>query len=119
MRAFKALWDTQLTEHLTHPWPMNRKVAEKAAEVLKTLAHPTRLRIVELLQDGEMCVSELVDALGVKEPIASQQLNKMKDKTILGSRRRSCMVFYYLKDKQIIDELLDCMVEHCKNNHLK
>ena len=106
-------------KHLTHSRRMNKKVAEKAAEVLKALANPTRLRIVELLQDGEMCVSELVDALGVKEPIASQQLNKMKDKNILGSCRRGCMVFYYLKDKRIIDELLDCMVEHCKNNHSK
>jgi len=106
-------------KHLTHSRRMNKKVAEKAAEVLKTLANPTRLRIVELLQGGEMCVSELVDALGVREPIASQQLNKMKDKNILGSHRRGCMVFYYLRDKQVIDELLDCMVECCKNNRSK
>jgi DNA-binding transcriptional ArsR family regulator len=106
-------------KHLTHSRRMNEGVVEKAAEVLKALANPTRLRIVELLNDGEMCVSELVDALGVSEPIASQQLNKMKDKNILGSRRRGCMVFYYLKDKQMIDELLDCIVEYCKNNHSK
>jgi len=106
-------------KHLTHSIRMNKKVAEKAAEVLKALANPTRLRIVELLQDGEMCVSEIVNALGVREPIASQQLNKMKDKNVLGSCRRGCMVFYYLKDKQMIDELLDCIVEHCKNNYSK
>ena len=98
---------------------MNREVAKKLTEVLKALAHPTRLRIAELLQNGEMCVSELVAALGVKEPIASQQLNKMKDKNILSSRRRGCMVFYYLNDKRMIEKILDCMVNHHKSNHLK
>jgi ArsR family transcriptional regulator len=98
---------------------MDRRVAIRVTEILKSLAHPTRLRIAEFLQNGEMCVSELVDALGVKEPIASQQLNKMKDKNILGSRRRGCMVFYYLKDKRMIEKLLDCMVKHGSSNHSK
>jgi DNA-binding transcriptional ArsR family regulator len=95
---------------------MNREAAKKVTEILKALANPTRLRIAELLQNGEMCVSELVAALGVKEPIASQQLNKMKDKNILSSRRRGCMVFYYLNDKRMIEKLLDCMVNHRKSN---
>jgi len=66
---------------------MNKKVVEKAAEVLKALAHPTRLRIVELLQDGEMCVSELVDALGVK------QNERQKHLRLLPSRLHGVLLF--------------------------
>jgi DNA-binding transcriptional ArsR family regulator len=46
---------------------MNEKIAEHAAEVLKTIAHPVRLQIVELLQAEEMCVGDIVDAMGGKQ----------------------------------------------------
>ncbi|MBN1972179.1 MAG: ArsR family transcriptional regulator [Sedimentisphaerales bacterium] len=42
---------------------MKKNIAEKAAEILKTLANPARLRIAALLRNGELCVSEIVDAL--------------------------------------------------------
>lgn len=88
---------------------MNRILAEKAAEILKGLANPTRLRIAELLKEGELCVGELAAALGMKESIVSQQLSKMKNKGILSSRRYGCKVFYCLTDKKMINDLLDCM----------
>ena len=45
---------------------MNEKIAEHAAEVLKAIAHPIRLQIVELLHAGEMCVGDIVEALGAE-----------------------------------------------------
>ncbi|MHC4541351.1 MAG: ArsR/SmtB family transcription factor [Planctomycetota bacterium] len=43
---------------------MDEKVAGNVAEVLKAVAHPVRLQIVELLAQKEMCVGDIVDALG-------------------------------------------------------
>jgi ArsR family transcriptional regulator len=66
---------------------MNEKVAEHAAEVLKAIAHPVRLQIVELLQAEEMCVGDIAEAMGGKQAITSQQLNMMKAKGVLSCRR--------------------------------
>ena len=54
---------------------MDKNVAEHVAEVLKAVAHPVRLQIVELLETKEMCVGDIVMALGGKQAITSQQLN--------------------------------------------
>ncbi len=58
---------------------MNEKIAEHAAEVLKAIAHPVRLQIVELLDAEEMCVGDIVEALGGKQAITSQQLRTGKE----------------------------------------
>ena len=60
---------------------------ERAAEVLKTVAHPLRLRIVELLESGEKSVTELKELLGVTQPLTSQHLSQMRMRGVLGSRR--------------------------------
>jgi len=66
---------------------MDKDLAQHVAEVLKALAHPVRLRIVELLVAGPMCVGDIARKLGEKQAITSQQLNMMKDKGVLGCRR--------------------------------
>ncbi len=92
---------------------MDEKTAEHVAEVLKALAHPIRLQIVELLEDGEMCVGDIVKALGEKQAITSQQLNMMKDKGVLSSRRDGAKVFYRIENKNVI-RLLHCIYDHCE-----
>jgi len=91
---------------------MNEKIAEHAAEVLKALAHPVRLQIVELLQAGEMRVGDIVEALGGKQAITSQQLNMMKAKGVLSCRRDGARVYYRIKNKNVI-KLLHCIYDHC------
>ena len=92
---------------------MDKKVAEHVAEVLKAVAHPVRLQIVELLETKEMCVGDIVTALGGKQAITSQQLNMMKDKGILNCRRNGTKVYYRIEDKNVI-RLLHCIYDHCK-----
>ena len=48
---------------------MDKKIAEHVAEVLRAMAHPVRLEIIELLVDGELCVGDIVEALGEKQAI--------------------------------------------------
>jgi len=92
---------------------MDKKVAEQVAEVLKAVAHPVRLQIVELLETKEMCVGDIVMALGGKQAITSQQLNMMKDKGVLNCRRDGVKVYYRIENKNVI-KLLNCIYDQCK-----
>ena len=92
---------------------MDKKTAEHVAEVFKAVAHPVRLHIIELLESREMCVGDIVKALGGKQAITSQQLNMMKDKGVLSCRRDGTKVFYRIENKNVI-KLLHCMYDHCK-----
>lgn len=94
---------------------MNNDVAEHVAEVLRAVAHPARLQIVEALVAGEMSVGDIVRAVGEKQSITSQQLNMMKDKGVLGSRRDGSKVYYHIENKNVI-KLLDCIYDHCEQN---
>jgi len=93
---------------------MDKKIAEHVAEVLKAMAHPVRLKIVELLEAGEMCVGDIVEALGEKQAITSQQLNLMRDKGILSRRRDGTRVYYQIENRSII-KILHCIYDHCKS----
>jgi DNA-binding transcriptional ArsR family regulator len=92
---------------------MDKKVAEHAAEILKVIAHPFRLQIVELLQAKEMCVGDIMGALTSKQAITSQQLNIMKDKGVLSCRRDGTRVYYHIENKNVI-RLLHCFYGCCK-----
>ncbi len=92
---------------------MNKELANHAAEVLRAVAHPIRLQVIELLDQGEMCVGAIGEALGEKQAITSQQLNILKDKGILTSRREGVKVYYRLEDKSVT-HVLDCVYNHCQ-----
>ncbi len=92
---------------------MNENTAGHVAEVLKAVAHPVRLQIVELLQAKEMCVGDIAEALGGKQAITSQQLNMMKAKGVLSHRRDGARVYYRIENKNVI-KLLHCIYDHCE-----
>ncbi len=70
----------------------------RAAEILKALSHPTRLRIVALLTDGELCVSRMEELLGVPQPSVSQHLQRLRYAGLLRSERKGHQVCYRLAD---------------------
>ena len=67
------------------------------AEIIKALAHPTRLFIVEELSRGERCVNELTDMIGVEMPTVSRHLSQLKSVGILEDEKRGSQVFYRLR----------------------
>ena len=67
---------------------------EEAAECLRTLAHPMRLRMIEMLLAKEITVGELARACGIAPHMASEHLNKMKDRGLLKSQRRGRCIYY-------------------------
>jgi len=84
---------------------------ERAAEILKTVAHPVRLQIVDLLdRGGERTVTALCQLLGAQQPYVSQQLNLMKAKGVLSSRRSGNQVFYVLVDPRVA-KIIQCVRE--------
>ena len=91
---------------------MDKELAIHAAEVLKAVAHPLRLLIVEALQNGERSVGDIMDALGEKQAVTSQQLNLMRDRGVLASRREGAKVFYRILNPNVI-RVLDCVYNHC------
>ncbi|HEY3398625.1 MAG TPA: metalloregulator ArsR/SmtB family transcription factor [Armatimonadota bacterium] len=69
---------------------------EARAEVFRALAHPTRLRLLECLADGEHCVCELHVAVGSSLPTVSRHLAQMKAAGLLGCRREGNNIHYRL-----------------------
>jgi len=78
------------------------------ADVLKALAHPTRLRIVEQLSRGEKCVQDLHSVTGTDMSTVSRHLSILKNHEIIDSRRDGTFIYYRLKNKFVLD-LFPCM----------
>ena len=96
-------------------YKINREKLEKAAYILKTVAHPTRLAIVDLLNLNErLSVNEIGDTLEVEQSLLSHHLITMKLKGILKSEKEGQSVYYSLKEKDI-PKLIEC-IEHCDCN---
>lgn len=78
------------------------------SEIIKALAHPTRLFIVDFLSGGEKCVCEIVEQVGVDVSTISKHLLLMKKAGILEDEKRGLNVFYKLKCP-CITSLFDCL----------
>ena len=88
---------------------------EKAAYILKTVAHPARLAIVDMLRKGrKLSVSEISENLNMEQSLTSHHLNNMKLKGILACERDGKQIFYHLKEKDVA-KVLDC-IENCNCN---
>lgn len=81
---------------------------ERAAEVLKTVSHPVRLRIVELLEHGEKSVTELKGLLGLTQPLTSQHLTQMRTRGVLGTRRDGAQVYYSIANPDVV-KVIHCI----------
>jgi DNA-binding transcriptional ArsR family regulator len=86
------------------------------AEFFKALAHPLRIRILEILVAGGRSVQELQEALGADQPIVSQQLAVLRAKNIATASKEGTTVRYALGDPAI-RELLE-VARRIFNNQL-
>ncbi len=86
----------------------NPEMAERAAEILKAIAHPVRLRIVASLIDREMHVGALARQLDVKQPIVSQQLKILRMRGLVEVTRANGLATYRLNEPQL-QEVIGCM----------
>jgi ArsR family transcriptional regulator len=86
------------------------------AQFFRALAHPVRIQILETLAGGDRSVTELQDALGLEQPVVSQQLAVLRGRGILTSEKHGLTVRYALRDPAIADLL--AAARRIFNNHL-
>jgi len=91
------------------PPTLDRRRLEAASELLKTLAAPVRLAILVELDSGERCVHELVDALGVSQPLVSQHLRVLRAARLVASERRGREVLYRMVDEHVAHVVHDAI----------
>jgi DNA-binding transcriptional ArsR family regulator len=84
---------------------MNERILELKAEVLKTLAQPTRLKILELLRNGEKCICEIVPALKGEQSNISRHISLMQKNHIVTTRKDGVKVMVKVKDPEIFNIL--------------
>ncbi|NRO98264.1 metalloregulator ArsR/SmtB family transcription factor [Paraburkholderia sp. NMBU_R16] len=76
--------------------------AERACALLKVLANPDRLLLMCQLSQGEWCVSDLEEQLGIRQPTLSQQLGVLRDNALVETRREGKNIFYSIASKEAI-----------------
>lgn len=85
---------------------------EKAANMLKAIAHPMRLSIISFLAKGKrLTVTEIHEKLGIEQSTTSHHLGILKDKGALCSSREGKNTYYFLKHpllSDIIDSVANC-----------
>ena len=80
-----------------------------AGELLRALSAPVRIAIVLQLRDSERCVHELVDALGVTQPLISQHLRVLKAAGVVDGERHGREVVYRLVDEHLSHIVVDAV----------
>ena len=90
--------------------PLDPDELLRIADMIRALGHPVRLRLVEALQGGECCVSELQDAIGAPQAVVSQQLARLKAAGIVTCRRDGVNVRYVVAEPRVLG-ILKCLTE--------
>jgi DNA-binding transcriptional ArsR family regulator len=82
---------------------------EIVSEMIKAIAHPARIGILNLLTENEkLTVTELHTRLGLDQATASRHLGIMRTKGILATKREGTKIYYYLKNKGFM-KIMDCL----------
>lgn len=83
------------------------------AETFGLLSDPTRLRVVQALSHGELCVCDLATLLGARRSAVSNHLRLLRGMRLVNYRREGKLAYYSLADDHITDLLAGCL-EHVK-----
>lgn len=84
---------------------MTLPIYQVKADFFKTLAHPARIRVLELLRDGERSVGELIPEVGLEASHLSQQLGILRRANILQARKEGSSVRYSVIDTRMFELL--------------
>lgn len=95
---------------------LNQKRLQARARVIKAMAHPTRLFIIEELERGERCVCELQALIGADMSTVSKHLSILRNAGIIQDERRGVQIFYSLRVPCILN-FFGCVEAVIKSNH--
>ena len=76
---------------------------EARAKILKAMAHPSRLLIIEELQKQERCVNELTEMVGADTSTVSKHLSVLKNAGLVTDEKRANCIYYTLRCRCILD----------------
>src|SRR4030043_209001 len=82
---------------------MEKKVLELKAEVLKALAQPTRLQILECLRGGEKCICEIIPAIGGEQSNISRHISLMQKSHLVTTRKDGGKVMVRVRDPKTFE----------------
>lgn len=85
---------------------------EKASECLRVMGHPVRLKMVNVLMQGEFAVHEIAEACGTSPNQTCEHLRLLKGHGLLSSERRGRTVYYQIASPQL-PELIECIRKSC------
>jgi ArsR family transcriptional regulator len=85
---------------------MEERVLELKAEILKALAQPTRLKILECLRKGERCICEIVPAVNGEQSNVSRHISLMQKSNLVTTRKDGVRVMVKVRDTKVF-EILD------------
>ena len=83
-------------------------VLKEAAECLRCIAHPQRLRIIDLLLSDEYTVGQIAEECGMLQPATSEHLRLMSNKGFLKKEKRKTCMYYTVSEDQL-KNILDCI----------
>ncbi len=95
---------------------MNMAAYNAKARIIKALAHPSRLMIVDFLANGPRCVCEIRDIVGSDQSTVSKHLAVLKNAGILRDEKRGLQVYYKLQCPCVL-KFIDCVDEVIKNEY--
>jgi len=84
------------------------ELAQQIADTFKTLAHPTRLKLIRALATGEMCVCEISEVVGLSLSAPSHQLRQLRDLRLVRARTEGKLVLYSLQAPFLVSLLEEC-----------
>ena len=90
---------------------LSQQYIQPLSDVFKVLGDPTRLRILRVLMNQEVCVRDIADELGMGQSAVSHQLRILRDARLVQFRRDGKTVYYSLADAHVFT-LLDVGLEH-------
>ncbi|TVY01923.1 ArsR/SmtB family transcription factor [Paenibacillus cremeus] len=95
---------------------MNLELQQFKAEFFKALAHPLRIRILEVLSEGDKTVNEIQTIIGSEGSAVSQQLAVLRSKNVVFGIKEGTSVIYSLRDPLVKDLLI--VAKQIFDNHL-
>jgi DNA-binding transcriptional ArsR family regulator len=91
------------------PALMGARTVEALADTFRVLGDPTRVRILDALSGGELCVCDIASLVGISESAASHQLRLLRGMRLVRPRRAGRLVFYAVDDHHILELLTQAM----------
>jgi DNA-binding transcriptional ArsR family regulator len=100
------------------PKPISQAALDESAELLKTLAHAHRLRMLQLLLSDRYTVGELAEACGLPSHMASEHLRLMQRCGMLTRRKEGRKVYYHIAQRQLAASVMACIEAGCRSRAL-